>query len=48
MGVSLSVMKSAYIALIIGPRGLVCEANLQEIVGLESSDVVRFDIRPLL
>ena len=28
MVVSLSVMKSAYISLIIGPRGLVCEANL--------------------
>ena len=27
-GVSLSVMKSAYISLITGPRGLVCEANL--------------------
>ena len=28
MGVSCSVMKSAYISLIIGPRGLVCQANL--------------------
>ena len=28
MGVFLSVMKSAYISLNIGPRGLVCEANL--------------------
>ena len=27
-GVSLSVMKSARISLIIGPRGLVCQANL--------------------
>ena len=27
-GVSLSVMKSAYISLIIGPRGFVCQANL--------------------
>ena len=27
-GVSLSVMKSAYNSLIIGPRGLVYEANL--------------------
>ena len=27
-GVSLSVMKSAYISLIINPRGLVCQANL--------------------
>ena len=43
-----SVMKSAYISLIIGPRGLACEANLQEIMGWESSDVVRFNIGPLL
>ena len=28
MGIFLSVMKSAYISLIIGPRGLVCQANL--------------------
>ena len=28
MGISLSVTKSAYISLIIGPRVLVCEANL--------------------
>ena len=34
-GVSLSVMKSAYISLIIGPRGLVCEANLLEIMGFD-------------
>ena len=27
MVISLSVMKSAYISLIIGPRGLACEAN---------------------
>ena len=27
-GVSLAVMKSAYISLIIGPRGVVCKANL--------------------
>ena len=27
-GGSLSVMKRVYISLIIGPRGLVCEANL--------------------
>ena len=27
-GVSLSLMKSAYVSLIIGPRGLVCRANL--------------------
>ena len=45
--VSLSVMKSAYISLIIGPRGLVCQANLQEIMGWESFDVVRFDLGPI-
>ena len=28
MGVSLSVIKSVYISLIIGPRGSVCESNL--------------------
>ena len=27
-GVSLAVMKSAYISLIIGPRGLQCETNI--------------------
>ena len=32
MGVSLSVMKNAYISLIIGPRGLVCQASLLEIM----------------
>ena len=41
-------MKSAYISLIIGPRGLECDPNLEEIMGWESSDVVRFDLRPLL
>ena len=40
--------KSAYISLIIGPRGLQCETNLQEIMCCESSDVVRFDLGPLL
>ena len=40
--------KSAYISLIIGPRGLQCETNLWEIMCCESSDVVRFDIGPLL
>ena len=40
--------KSAYISLIIGPRGLQCEANLQEIMCCKSSDVVRFDLGPLL
>ena len=33
--------KSAYVSLIIGPRGLQCETNLEEIMGWESSDVVR-------
>ena len=28
--------------LVIGPRGLQCETNLKEIMGWESSDVVRF------
>ena len=37
-------MKSAYISLIIGSRGLECET----IMGCESSDVVRFDLGPLL
>ena len=40
--------KSAYISLIIGPRGLQCEANLWEIMCCECSDVVRFDLGPLL
>ena len=40
--------KSAYISLIIGPRGLQCETNLLEIMCCESSDVVRFDFGPLL
>ena len=43
-GISLSFMKSAYISLIICPRGLACKANLQEIMGWESSGVVRFDL----
>ena len=40
--------KSAYISLIIDPRGLQCEANIQKIMGWESYDVVRFDLGPLL
>ena len=40
--------KSAYNSLIIGPRGLGCEANLWEIMGWESFGVVRFDLGPLL
>ena len=43
-----SQLKSAYNLLIIGPRGLQCETNLEEIMGWESSDVVRFDLEPLL
>ena len=34
--------------LIIEPRGLGCETNLSEIMDLESSDVVRFDLGPRL
>ena len=40
--------KNAYISLIIGPRGLACVTNLYEIMGSESSDVVKFDLGPLL
>ena len=40
-------LKSAYISLIIGPRGLQCETNLKQIMCCESSDVVRFDLGPL-
>ena len=47
-GVSLSVVKSASISLIIGPRGLQCETILMKIMVWESSDVVRFDLGPLL
>ena len=40
--------KNVYISLIIGPRGLQCETNQQEIMYCEFSDVVRFDLGPLL
>ena len=40
-------LKSAYISLIIGPRGLQYETNAKEIMSWESSDVVRFDLGPL-
>ena len=40
--------KSAYISIIIGPRGLQCETNLLEIMCCESFDVVGFDLGPLL
>ena len=39
-------LKSAYNLLIIGPRGLQCETNLQVIMGWEFSDVLRFDLGP--
>ena len=39
-------LKSAYNSLIIGPRGLQCQAELLVIMGWESSDVVRFDLGP--
>ena len=35
-------------SLIIGLRGLQCETNLLNVMGWESSDVVRFSFRPLL
>ena len=41
-------LKRVYNSFIIDPRGLQCETNLQDIVGWESSDVVRFDLGPLL
>ena len=41
-------LKSAYNSLIIGPRCLQCETNLQEIMGWEVFDVVTFDLGPLL
>ena len=41
-------LKSAYISLIIGPRGFQCETNLQEIMDWEYFDVVRLDLRPFL
>ena len=41
-------LKSAYILLIIGPRGLECVTNLQEFMCWESFAVVRFDLGPLV
>ena len=41
-------LKSAYNSLIVGPRGLQCETNLQEIMCCEFFDVVQFDLGPLL
>ena len=46
--IRIAKLKSAYNSLIIGPRGLQCETNLKEIMGWESSDVVKFDLGPLL
>ena len=40
-------LKSAYNLLIIDPRGVQCETNLQEIMGWKSFDV-GFDFGPLL
>ena len=40
--------ESAYNSLIMDPRGLQCETSSYEIMGWESSDVVRFDLWPLL
>ena len=45
---STAKLKSAYNSFIIDPRGLQCETNLYNIMGWESSDVVRFDVWPLL
>ena len=39
---------STYSSDIIGPRGLQCETNLQQIMDQESTDVVRFDLGPQL
>ena len=44
---SIAKFRSAYNLLITGPRGLQSEPNLWEILGWESSDVVRFDLGPL-
>ena len=41
-------LKSAYILLIIGPRGLECVTNLLEFMCWESFAVVRFDLGPLV
>ena len=40
--------KSAYISLIIAPRGLQRETNLKDIMCCESFDVVGFELGPLL
>ena len=45
---TIAKLKSADNLLIIGPRGLQYETNLQDVMGWESSDVFRFDLGPLL
>ena len=40
-------LKTAYNSLIICPRGLGCETNLQVIMGWESSSAVRFELWPV-
>ena len=45
---SIAKLKSPYNSLSLGPRGLQCETNLEEIMGWESCDVVRFDLWPFL
>ena len=45
---SVADIKSEYISIIIGPRGLQCESILYEIMGKESTDVVRLDLGSLL
>ena len=37
-------LKIAYNLLIIGPRGLQCETNVQKIMGWESAYIVRFGL----
>ena len=44
LGILKAKRYSAYNSVIIGPRGLQCETNLQEIMGWESSYVVRLDL----
>ena len=41
-------VKSAYNSLIIGPRGLGWQTNLQEIMDWKSFGLVGFDLGPLL
>ena len=44
---TIAKLKSADNLLIIGPRGLQYETNLEEVMGWESSDVFRFDLGPV-